>query len=218
MSLLSENASLADNYLEIQYHPHSGLTPKIIDLTTPLNSSRPSQDSPEEPYAPFPSIEDFEFIEHQVLENHTATSIEHIYKGINGKYVKGSNLQLKGYAEAKKCLDTAVKIYHGVCNINIPLAGSDHLKYKAENFSLPFGTSDGTEIAMEYTVWIKDGMEWLHELICDKSLSHEWEWHAHQKWLYCEGREPERIIDEPLSADDAWEAEVGLSSNCTFFH
>jgi hypothetical protein len=75
-SLLSENASLPDNYLEIRYHPHSGLAPKIIDLTTPLNSSRPPQDFPEDPFAPFPSIEDFEFIEHQVLENHTATHQE----------------------------------------------------------------------------------------------------------------------------------------------
>lgn len=68
----SENVSLPDNYLEIRYN---GLASKIIDLTTPLNSSRPSQDLPEDPYAPFPSIEDFKFIEHQVLENHTATSI-----------------------------------------------------------------------------------------------------------------------------------------------
>jgi hypothetical protein len=80
--------------------------------------------------------------------------------------------------------------------------------YKSEIFSLPFVKSDGTEILMEYTVWIKDGMEWLRDLVRDKSLSHEWEWHAHQKWIHSEGQQPRRIIDEPLSADDAWEAEV----------
>ena len=51
-------------------------------------------------------------------------------------------------------------------------------------------------------------MEWLAEIAGDERLGNEWEWYAHRKFLILEGKEPLRIIDEPLSADDAWEFEV----------
>jgi hypothetical protein len=115
----SENTSLPNSYLEIWYHPHSRLPPKIIDLTIASNCSRPAQDFAEDPYTPFPSLEDFEFIENQVLENHTAAAIDHMYQGLNGKYAKESKLQLKIYTEAKKCLNAAASIYHGVRDLRI---------------------------------------------------------------------------------------------------
>lgn len=70
---------------------------------------------------------------------------------------------------------------------------------------------DKTTTHEEFVVWTTDGMEWLKEIVRDEQLKDEWEWYAHHKLLVVEGKEPVRIIDEPLSADDAWEFEVSVT-------
>jgi hypothetical protein len=58
-----------------------------------------------------------------------------------------------------------------------------------------------------YTVWVKDGMEWLRELIRDPSLSDQWTWYAEKKEIVANGV-AEEYVDGPMSAQDAWDEEV----------
>lgn len=52
-------------------------------------------------------------------------------------------------------------------------------------------------------------MAWLRDIAADPSLGPYWRWHAEQKEVFVDGK-GERFIEDPLSADDAWEQEVGF--------
>jgi hypothetical protein len=62
---------------------------------------------------------------------------------------------------------------------------------------------------MKYTVWVKDGMEWVKGLARDPLLADYWKWHAVYKVKVVNGEE-EWYMDEPLSAKEAFEYEVSL--------
>ena len=51
-------------------------------------------------------------------------------------------------------------------------------------------------------------MPWIEELVADPALSEHWDWHAHHQYLHVDGKEPERFITTPMSADYAWDMEV----------
>jgi hypothetical protein len=53
-------------------------------------------------------------------------------------------------------------------------------------------------------------MNELIELISDTALRDDWEFYAYKKYLCVDGKKERRIIDTPMSADDAWHAEVRL--------
>lgn len=50
-------------------------------------------------------------------------------------------------------------------------------------------------------------MAWIRELIRDPLLRDDWEWYPYRNYIYEDGKEV-RFYDEPLSADDAWDARV----------
>jgi hypothetical protein len=57
-------------------------------------------------------------------------------------------------------------------------------------------------------VWVKDSMKVLEELVRDPTLKDQWTWHAHVQYIKIGDREEELFVTEPMSAKDAWEAEV----------
>jgi Plavaka transposase len=65
---------------------------------------------------------------------------------------------------------------------------------------------------MEYTVFVKDGMKWLQDLVTNPDLNEEWQWYAYHKFLHADGKET-RLMDDPLSADAAWDFEVHIQWN-----
>lgn len=64
---------------------------------------------------------------------------------------------------------------------------------------------------VQYTVWVKDGMEWLRELVRDPVLSEHWIWYAERREVVVNGVS-EEYIDGPMSARDAWDQEVSQLS------
>ena len=54
-------------------------------------------------------------------------------------------------------------------------------------------------------------MPWIEELVGDPTLKDHWTWHAKQEFIHMEGKEPERFITTPMTADYAWEIEVSYS-------
>lgn len=50
-------------------------------------------------------------------------------------------------------------------------------------------------------------MAWIRELLRDPALRDDWEWYPYQKFVFEDGKEI-RCYDEPLSGEDAWEAQV----------
>lgn len=96
--------------LEIHYHPRSGLANKVIDLEDVRHAPRGySSPSSTEPYAPFPSLRDFEFIENALLNNHPASSVDFNYNVIQNPEIK-----LRSYKMAMGCLDAAVPLHQKV--------------------------------------------------------------------------------------------------------
>lgn len=90
--------------LEYHYHPRSGLPAKVIDLEDHNKASRTTSSlSSTKPYAPFPSLSDFEFIENAMLNNHPASSVD-----FNYKFMQNPNIKLQTYRKAMECLDAAV--------------------------------------------------------------------------------------------------------------
>lgn len=78
------------------------------------------------------------------------------------------------------------------------------------DFEEEYVMKDGSSRPMKYSVWVKNGLQWMTDLAKDPLLKDDWTWHARKKFLHIDHSKPdgERFIDDPLSADDAWEAEV----------
>ena len=81
-------------------------------------------------------------------------------------------------------------------------------QFTEKTFTVPHTLKDGTETQLTYSVWVKDVMPWIEEMVADPALSEHWEWHANRQYLHTPGKEPERFITTPMSADYAWEMEV----------
>jgi Plavaka transposase len=92
-----------------------------------------------------------------------------------------------------------------ICTGQTPLTSS---QFTEKNFKVPHTLKDATKVELEYSVWVKDVMPWIEELVVDPALNEHWEWHAHRQYLHTEGSDPERFITTPMSADFAWETEV----------
>ena len=61
---------------------------------------------------------------------------------------------------------------------------------------------------LQYTVWVKDSMKVLEELAQDPTLKDQWTWHAHAQFVKIGDHAEELFVTGPMSAKDAWEAEV----------
>jgi len=72
---------------------------------------------------------------------------------------------------------------------------------------MPYTYSNGRTENMEFTMWAKDGMAWLRELVQDPMLADEWTWYPFRKTVYCDGASY-RILDDPMSANNAWDYQV----------
>lgn len=77
-------------------------------------------------------------------------------------------------------------------------------------YEVPLRKSATETVMVPYTVWVKDGMEWLRELVRDPGLSDQWTWYAEKKEVVAAGV-AEQYVDSPMSAQDAWDEEVSLS-------
>lgn len=75
---------------------------------------------------------------------------------------------------------------------------------------MPLAARGGAPEMRKYTVWVKDGMEWMRSVIRDPTLVTEFTWHAYKKELVING-EVDQIYDDPLSGSAAWENEVCLT-------
>jgi hypothetical protein len=102
------------NFIRIQYHERSRLPNKII----PLDESEEPHDSSSEistnnePYAPFPTLADFEFIERAVLAGHHADDVNFIYKNLhNERFAERCKLQLRSFEDGCSLLDEVTSIY-----------------------------------------------------------------------------------------------------------
>jgi hypothetical protein len=81
-------------------------------------------------------------------------------------------------------------------------------QFTEKTFEIPYILRDKKQIMLKYSVYVKDVMPWIEELVQDPALKDHWTWHAKQQFIHIEGKEPERFITTPMTADYAWEVEV----------
>lgn len=99
-------------YIEIQYHPHSHLPNTIISLdsssvskTSLHTASSPTRTS-RKPWAPFPSLADFEWAETMYMASRDAQDRQ--LEGMHsGKWCQGSKLMIKKSADLQRYLEKA---------------------------------------------------------------------------------------------------------------
>jgi hypothetical protein len=82
------------------------------------------------------------------------------------------------------------------------------MQFSEHKIETPFRMSDGTIETLHHSVWVKDSMAYLEEVLADPSLQDSFELYAYKEFLHLPGKEPERIITGYMSANDAFEAEV----------
>ncbi|CCA76260.1 hypothetical protein PIIN_10255 [Serendipita indica DSM 11827] len=74
--------------------------------------------------------------------------------------------------------------------------------FTEHKFSIPFTRhiTDGKTAEMKYSVWVKESMELIEELVTDPTLVDDITWHATKKTLYQRDEEGLRIIESPMEA------------------
>lgn len=81
------------------------------------------------------------------------------------------------------------------------------MQFEQLEYEVPIEIKGGTVRMLKYTVWRRNGMDWLRSLIRDPRLAPSWTWNAYKKESII-GGERERVYDEPMDSDDAYHYEV----------
>jgi hypothetical protein len=195
-------------FMEFRYHPRTGLPPRKVALDE-LTLQNPLDVPNGEPWKPFPTLVDFEFTEEMILDGRSKKSVDTLLKNMHsGKYAEGCKISFKSGKDLFSTLDEVANVYEKVCSLTARVFYSQIIQFERKTFQMPFKRSNGATIDLNYTVWVKDGLAWMRELFRDPALKQQWTWFGHKKYLYMPGKPPERVIDEPLSGDAAWEIEV----------
>ncbi|CAG8755831.1 1009_t:CDS:2, partial [Acaulospora colombiana] len=110
------------------------------------------------PWAPFPTLVDFEFTEQLITDGRSKASISRLLRDMhNGKFAEACKISFKNGKQLFSCLD----------------------EFKRETFEFSFRRSNVTSIQLKYSVWVKDGMAWMRELfqhVIDEPLSGDAAW------------------------------------------
>jgi hypothetical protein len=201
------------SYIQINYHPRTGTPSRKVD---------PSEDTPAlvppppllPPFAPFPSKADFLIAERMVNTSASQDDINFIlnmHKDPCFVNPGESNVRFKNAKQLHKCVDDAANLYPGVSTLDLVWLlslTSLSVQFTQKSFEIPYVLRDKKQITLKYSVYVKDVMPWIEELVQDPALKDHWTWHAKQQFIHIEGKEPERFITTPMTADYAWEVEV----------
>ncbi|KAK6971572.1 hypothetical protein R3P38DRAFT_3413228 [Favolaschia claudopus] len=164
-------------YIEIQYHPHSGLESKIISLdaatpTQPTAAPRPQQSivpRSRRPWAPFQNRADFEWAE--TMYQNSPDNIKKQLKGIHGSWnPRGTDITIKTPDELQIYLE------------------------KARQYRYEFDETFEGEVR-HFEFYYRDPWEWILELATDPSLANDIVWYPCRKYLVVDGNR-QRLRDE----------------------
>ncbi|KAG8788672.1 hypothetical protein FRC15_002829 [Serendipita sp. 397] len=194
----SNDTGLPPNHIRTRYHPRTSLPDKIEDLDGPSAPKQQPETPSIESYAPFATLADFIFAERMVKMCASSEDINFILRNLhNGTLAK---VTFQNAAQMRKTVDKASSIYE---------------KFTEKKFTIPYTNSRGSTVDLQFSVWIKDGMQWLKDLVTDPLLRDHWDWHAKKKTLVLDGKECGEIITDPLTAEAAWDFESGLDKGTT---
>jgi len=199
------------------YHARTSLPETITDL----DANDPPQTISVAPaipgFSPFPTMKDFLYAEEMIT---TCASEQSINFHLKHGYPEN---KLRSAGQIYKCVDEIASIYPEVCLRSSFLIFDDYnmslFQFQPKSFDVPFKTKAGINTTLSYTVWVKDSMKALEELVRDPTLKDEWKWHARLQFIKTskgdeqQSHKEELFITDPMSAKDAWEAEV-----CSFYH
>ncbi|PVF94154.1 hypothetical protein CPB86DRAFT_62796 [Serendipita vermifera] len=185
-------------YIKTLYRSRTKLPATYIDLDAPQQLPPKPELPPMEDYAPFPSYQDFLFAEMMQKIGASDTTINFFLKNMQNRTFceqGSSRLHLPNAQELRKCVDEAAKAFEG---------------FVAKKFDISYVTVDKKTVNLQYTVWVKDGMQLLKELVQDPLLKDKWIWHAYKRVLHIKGQEDQEIIDHPMGACVMWNFERNL--------
>lgn len=107
--------SAVDHSLRVEHHPHSGKAqPTIIslvdgyagDLSTQLHDITAGL-SDAKPWAPFPTLQDFEFAEVAINNHLSQSTITTLLKGIHGGWADHANITMRNVADVEASVEKA---------------------------------------------------------------------------------------------------------------
>ncbi|KIM20907.1 hypothetical protein M408DRAFT_29979 [Serendipita vermifera MAFF 305830] len=188
------------SYIKTEYHPRTQLPPKMVNP-----DEERSQPIPPEPslsaFSPFVTEADFITAERMTLSCASNEDINFFLKSHHDPRFTEPGATKLTFTSAKKmkeCIDALVGTQNGF----IP-----------KTFEVPHTLKDGTKTTLSFTVWVKDPLPWIEELVRDPALRDHWLWYAFKQYLCHDGKEPERFITCPMSADYAMEIEATLPAD-----
>lgn len=209
---------LPSSFIKMEYHPRTGKPPHIIDLNAERTPQPPLPDEACDPWSPFPSIQDFIFAERVMQMGLSNSDIDFLLKNMhNGTFTDENHCRLhfKNADQMKKCVQGAASVYQSVNGHSNDIRSLISSQFKEKSFTYEFRGHDSKNRTLQYSVWVKNGMEALLELLRDPSLKDHWDFYAYKKYISLNGGDLEQVYDTPMSAEDAWDAEVcGLLASC----
>jgi hypothetical protein len=122
IALVTDQSS--SSYIRIEYHPRTGKRDKFVDLKAPEPSPSASSSKVEEPWLPFPSLQDFIFAEQMVQTRASDKDIDFQLKNMhNGTFCEpgACRLNFKSARQLRDCLSRVSSVYPQVCDFLIVL-------------------------------------------------------------------------------------------------
>ncbi|KAK1220495.1 hypothetical protein PQX77_016730 [Marasmius sp. AFHP31] len=180
----------ADDFV-IDFHPESG-RPQARKTFDEFGVN-PGDDliSPCDPtpWRPFPSRFDYK-VANLALHCHMNKEKANEFLRLLEEAHKGAELSVRTHAQLQKLWDAA----------------ADRLtRFQTAQILVPYHNEDRT-----YDAYFRPLMDWIREIVQDEQLSPLMQWDARQHHRF-NGKEMERFVDEPWTADSWWNAQTRIN-------
>lgn len=118
----------AESCFRVEYHPASGLEPKIIPLDGPDQNCRDETvyTGPDPPWAPFPTRADFDFADFVTTNNLSDAVTNDLLRRMREHWASDVHITASSANEVNKNLDQAANPFS---TVNIPLLDELFAKY-----------------------------------------------------------------------------------------
>ncbi|GJE87349.1 hypothetical protein PsYK624_034320 [Phanerochaete sordida] len=177
--------------IRVEYHPASGRGTKI----TPFKDyhreypARPPSEGDDKPFAPFESLEDYQFAEIALdaglKKPQVDTLLSFIQAGKNGT----SKVTFNTSADVDAAWDKAA-LYHP--------------PFVKHVFNVDF-----QGVPQEYEVYVRDMWSWIETVVQEPSLASKWQWDAQKMSKWDEDlNEWMPYWEDPSTAEKMWEVQV----------
>ncbi|KDQ12670.1 hypothetical protein BOTBODRAFT_45772 [Botryobasidium botryosum FD-172 SS1] len=187
----------------IVYHPASMRPPDVLSESSAPPPDDPVYAGPDPPWQPFSCLADFEFADFAARAQLSNAENNELLQKMATSWASNVCITFKNAGHVRDGWTQATDMFP---------------KYEEKKFTMSYQSpTTGETATQEFGTHVMPAMTWIKEVVGDKNLAKDVMWEPMKKYKCEDGRET-MFVDEPMSAQDCYDAQDRLPKGATAVH